>query len=66
MAGPDTALLRIGIDGLTLFSKPFDYNLVATDRNLDNVTNLFNHVYLNNVTEIIAKNTAEKAIALNI
>lgn len=59
------ALLRIGIDGLTLFSKPFDYTGV-TDRNLDSITNLFNRIYINNVTGIIAENAAGKAMALNI
>ena len=66
MVGPDIALLRTGIDGLTLFSKPFDYNLVATDCNFDSVTNLFNRIYINNVTEIIAENAVGKAMALNI
>ncbi|MFC6163668.1 ATP-binding protein [Lactiplantibacillus dongliensis] len=63
-------LLRVVVDGLDMFSKSFDLNLITTQRvtenNEDSTTKLFNRIYLNNIIALIGKNASGKTMALNL
>lgn len=63
-------LLRIKIEGLTLFTKSFDFSLVTsqrmTERNDESVTRLFNRIYINNVVALVGKNASGKTMTLNL